>query len=189
MKNLVASFYDLGGTAITDILKPFDEPVFPSMQGYAIAAKAELNVTQMRHKVLQRNDLQQKYLDAWNATATADKGPMDGIVMAVSPWAAPRLGATQKDLYIGYTGVFNFLDFCACTFPVIFADKALDKQRDMKHFQQLSEIDGRIQADYDPDFYHGAPVSLQLAGRRLEEEKVLEMVEVVANVLKAAHVK
>lgn len=49
----------------------------------------------------------------------------------------------------------------------------------------MNDLDGRIQADYDPDFYHGAPVSLQLMGRRLEDEKVLEMVEVVADILEA----
>ena len=47
----------------------------------------------------------------------------------------------------------------------------------------MSELDGKLQADYDADFYHGAPVSLQLAGKRLEEEKVLEMVEIVAEAL------
>lgn len=41
-----------------------------------------------------------------------------------------------------------------------------------------------VQEDYDANFHHGAPVALQLVGRRLEEEKVLEMVEVVADVLK-----
>lgn len=55
----------------------------------------------------------------------------------------------------------------------------------MKTFRQLSDIDGRIQADYDAEFYHGAPVGLQVVGRRLEEEKVLEMVDVVAEALKA----
>lgn len=188
-KNLIASFYDLGGAAIASIVDPTGEPWFPSMQPYAIAAKAILNADQMRQKVIQRNQLQQAYLDAWNATATADKPPMDGIIMAVSPWAAPRLGATQDNFYVGYTGVLNFLDGCGCAFPVTWADKNKDPAVDMKEFHQLTEIDGRIQADYDPEFYHEAPVSLQLVGRRLEEEKVLEMVEVVADVLKAAGVK
>lgn len=53
----------------------------------------------------------------------------------------------------------------------------------MKTFNALSDLDDKIQADYDPAFYHGAPVSLQLAGKRLEEEKVLEMVEAVTNLL------
>lgn len=189
VRTLVASFYDLGGTAISEVLQPYGEPVFPSMEGYSLAAKAELNMTQMRQRVLQRNLLQQQFLDDWNATATADKPPIDGIIMAISPWAAPRLGETQRNFYVGYTGVFNFLDFPACTFPVTFSDKALDPGRDMKAFHQLSDIDGRIQAEYDADFYHGAPVSLQLAGKRLEEEKVLEMVEIVADALKVANVK
>ena len=54
----------------------------------------------------------------------------------------------------------------------------------MKTFKSMSEIDAKIQRDYDPGFYHGAPVSLQLVGKRLEEEKVLEMVEIVADALK-----
>lgn len=55
----------------------------------------------------------------------------------------------------------------------------------MKAFKQLTEIDGRIQADYDAEFYHGAPVSLQCVGKRLEEEKVLEMTDLIAQALKA----
>jgi amidase len=80
--------------------------------------------------------------------------------------------------------VWNLLDFAACTLPVTFADKNIDKARDMREFKSMSEIDVKIQADYDPEFYHGAPVSLQLVGKRLEEEKVLEMVEIVADALK-----
>jgi amidase len=81
--------------------------------------------------------------------------------------------------------VLTRTDFCACTFPVLFADKNLDQARDSKTFKQLSDIDGRIQADYDADFYHGAPVSLQCVGKRLEEEKVLEMTAAIAEALKA----
>jgi amidase len=68
---------------------------------------------------------------------------------------------------------------------VTFADQAIDVARDPKTFKQLSDIDGRIQKDYDAAFYHGAPVSLQVVGRRLEEEKVLEMTEVIADALAA----
>lgn len=60
-----------------------------------------------------------------------------------------------------------------------------DKARDMKSFRPLSELDGRIQADYDAEFYHGAPVSLQCVGKRLEEEKVLEMTGLIEQALKA----
>jgi amidase len=38
----------------------------------------------------------------------------------------------------------------------------------------MSDIDGKIQADYDQDFYHSTPVSLQMVGKRLVVEKMLE---------------
>ena len=47
----------------------------------------------------------------------------------------------------------------------------------------LNEQDGLIQEDYDPEFYDGTPVTLQCVGRRLEDEKVLEMVEIISDAL------
>ena len=105
--------------------------------------------------------------------------------MPVSPWAAPRLGQTQETFYVGYTGVWNLLDFSACTFPVTVVDKDVDRARDGRLFRQINDLDGRIQGEYDGEFYHGAPVSLQIGGRRLEEEKVLKMTGVIADALKA----
>lgn len=189
VKATLAAFFDLGGSAIVDYLTPHNEPIFPCMRGYAAAAEGgEANVgpTKMRQMNMHRNALQKGYLDRWMATATAEKGPIDGVIMALSPWAAPRLGQTQKTFYVGYTGVWNLLDFAVCTFPVTFVDKSVDKAKDSKTFRQINDLDGRIQQEYDANFYHCAPVSLQVAGRRLEEEKVLEMTQVIADALKAS---
>jgi amidase len=112
VKNLIAAFFDLGGAAIMSFLEPHGEPVFESMSGYAQAAQAgenDLGPTKMRMMNLKRNALQKAYLDRWMATGVDGKQPMDGIIMAVTPWAAARLGQTQKTLYVGYTGVFNLL--------------------------------------------------------------------------------
>ena len=69
------------------------------------------------------------------------------------------------------------------TFPVTFADKKIDKAR--TSWKPLNEKDAEIQADYDPEFYDGTPVTLQLVGRRLEDEKVLEMAGTIADALKS----
>ena len=124
---------------------------------------------------------------------------MDGIIIASSPWTAPRLGLSQEVFCVSYTGVFNLLgnssdgfllattnyvaDYPACTFPVTFADKTLDKAR--TSWKPLNEKDATLQADYDPEFYHGTPIVLQCVGRRLEDEKVLEMTGIIADALKA----
>jgi len=115
VKNLIAAFFDLGGGAIMSFLEPHGEPVFESMNGYAQAAKAgemDLGPTKMRMMNLKRNALQKAYLDRWMATGVDGKQPMDGIIMAATPWAAARLGQTQKTLYFGYTGVFSLLGEC-----------------------------------------------------------------------------
>lgn len=112
VKNLIAAFFDLGGSAIKSLLEPHGEPVYGSMNGYAQAAEAgenDLGPTKMRMMNLKRNAMQKAYLDCWIATGSKGKQPMDGIIMAVTPWAAARLGQTQKTLYFGYTGVFNLL--------------------------------------------------------------------------------
>ncbi|RVX74103.1 hypothetical protein B0A52_01935 [Exophiala mesophila] len=186
-KNLVEAFSKLGGAAIMNDIKPYGEPVFPCMKSYEVAAEAEdIGITEIREMITKRDDLQQEYLEYW-MTGAPDGQPLDGIIMATSPHAAPRLQGTQGDLYIGYTGLWNYIviDFSVCTFPVLFADKVQDKARDMKSFRPLSELDARIQADYDAEFYHGAPVSLQCVGKRLEEEKVLEMTGLIEQALKA----
>lgn len=78
--------------------------------------------------------------------------------------------------------VLTVLDYPVCTFPVTFADKELDKVR--TGWTPLSEKDAKMQADYDPEFYDGTPITLQCVGRRLEDEKVLEMVGVISDALK-----
>jgi len=182
------SFYTTGGAAIIGLTRDNDEPVFGSMKGYEKSfEKGEadtLGPTKLRQMIIKRNALQKAYLDRWLATATDGKGPMDAIIIASSPWTAPRLGFTQETFCVNYTGVFNLLDYPVCTFPVTFADKNIDKER--SSWKPLNEKDGTLQADYDPEFYHGSPVVLQCVGRRLEDEKVVEMTEVIAEALKTA---
>lgn len=72
------------------------------------------------------------------------------------------------------------------SFPVTYADEKLDPERG-DEWTPNSERDEMIQADYEADFYHDAPVSLQLHGKRLEDEKVVEMVEIVSELINFQH--
>ena len=202
MAELNKSFHTLGGAAILGLTEKHDEPVFGSMKEYEETYRAgeegTLGPTRLREMILRRNAFQKAYLDRWSRTAEKEKGAMDGLILASSPWTAPRLGITQEVFCVNFTGVFNLLgeflrikenfielmgtDYPVCTFPVTFADKTLDKQR--SGWKPLNEKDAAIQADYDPDFYNGTPVVLQCVGRRLEDEKVLEMTGIIAEALK-----
>lgn len=112
-KELNSAFHTLGGAAIIGLTKQNDEPVFESMKDYENTYKKgeneALGPTKLREMIVKRNTLQKAYLDRWSATAADGKGAMDGIILATSPWTAPRLGITQKLLCVNYTGVFNLL--------------------------------------------------------------------------------
>ncbi|TVY21000.1 Acetamidase [Lachnellula arida] len=179
-----SSFHTLGGAAILNLTEQHEEPVFGSMKEYEVTHKkgeGNLGPTKLREMITRRNAYQKAYMDRWNATAQ-DGQVMDGIILPSSPWTAPRLGFTQKVFSVNFTGVWNLLDYPVCTFPVTFADKDLDHAR--TSWTPLNEKDAALQADYDPEFYHGTPVTLQCVGRRLEDEKVLEMTGIIADALK-----
>ncbi|KAG0651753.1 Acetamidase [Hyphodiscus hymeniophilus] len=202
-RELNSAFFVLGGAAIIGLTRKHDEPVFPSMKEYETTyekgEEGTLGPSKLREMIAKRNALQKAYFDRWSATATDGKGAMDGIILASSPWTAPRLGISQQAFCVSYTGVYNLLgkalppcflrieltssDYPALTFPVTFASKNLDPKR--ASWKPLNGKDAEIQADYDPEFYDGTPVALQLVGRRLEDEKVLEMGGIIAEALKA----
>ncbi|KAG9534362.1 hypothetical protein KCU77_g23939, partial [Aureobasidium melanogenum] len=97
------------------------------------------------------------------------------LIGPTTPFATVEHG---KFKHVGYTGVFNILDYSAVSFPCgIEADKQLDKAA--SGTEPLSEIDTQIQAEYNAEAVHGMPVSLQLVANRLEEEKVVAMTRVV----------
>ena len=188
VKEMNNSFYTLGGAAILELTRKHDEPVFESMKNYEFAydqgEHGTLGPTKLREMITRRNAFQKTYLDRWTRTGADGKGVMDAIIMPTSPWTAPRLGVTQTDIFcVNYTGVWNLLDYPACTFPVGFADKEVDGKRGAE-WTPLNEKDEKLQADYEEEFYHGTPVVLQCVGRRLEDEKVLEMVGVVGEALR-----
>lgn len=75
----------------------------------------------------------------------------------------------------------NLLDFTSAVVPVTFADQKVDKKKE--GYSPLNDMDAEIQEEYDPEAYHGAPVAVQVIGRRLSEEKTLAIAEEVGRLL------
>ena len=115
---------------------------------------------------------------------------MDVILCPAAPEAASQLGS---DRYLAYMTQWNLLDYPALVFPVTRVDPSVDvqdewylpineKDRQIYHrcrslyFRfssvQAFEVEAETSTDDRPETYAGAPVSLQLIGRRYEDEKV-----------------
>lgn len=81
------------------------------------------------------------------------------------------------------------LDYSAGVIPVTHVDKAKDGLPDDFKMKDLNGVARGAYMYYDADAMHGLPVGVQIIGRRLEEEKVLALMERVEGALGEASFK
>ena len=74
------------------------------------------------------------------------------------------------------------LDYSAGVLPVTHVDRSLDKLP--AGFKAKNAIEASTYALYDSDAMHGLPVGVQVVGRRLQEEHVLEAMKLIEQALK-----
>lgn len=127
---------------------------------------------------LKKWNYQSEYLDKWREFEEQHGKELDAIIAPITPTAAIRHNQFR---YYGYASVINLLDFTSVVVPVTFADKNVDVKRAGR--QPLSSLDATVQAEYDPEAYHGAPVAIQVIGRRLSEERTLAIAEEIGKLL------
>jgi amidase len=146
----------------------------------------------------ERLAFQAAVLEQWKETSKAGSSSevMDVYITPVNPVVAPKHGHYAKARYIAYTGTVNVLDFSACTVPVGFvngqhkADKGGDLDAEGNKIPGVTgELDAHIRSIYDPEVYKGLPVTMQVVGRRLEEEKVLGVATVLEKLLRGANMQ
>ncbi|KAL8654945.1 MAG: hypothetical protein Q9210_001188 [Variospora velana] len=127
-------------------------------------------------------DYKLEYARKWNETGTtrASDGQqpnnvVDVILCPAAPGPAPPLNCTK---YWGYTSQWNLLDYPALVFPVTTFDSIVDKWP--KDYVPMNEDDRYNFELYQPaERFDGMPVSLQLVGRRFEDEKVLQVAHMI----------
>ncbi|KAI0776365.1 amidase signature domain-containing protein [Irpex lacteus] len=106
--------------------------------------------------VAQREAIREQWWNMW------EEEKIDFILTAPNPLpASPHGGWTNGWTGCTYTFLYNILDYSAGVIPVTHLDRM-----------------------YDADQMHGLPIGVQIVGRRLEEEKVLEGMKIVERCLR-----
>ncbi|KAI5299368.1 hypothetical protein KEM55_002240 [Ascosphaera atra] len=154
-------FRDLAGDYVHNIMKEYQAPPLGAMsKGFMVSSGDDecpsLTAPKRRDMIAKRNALQTKYLERWMEMKTDTEGPIDGLIFPINPYAVPPLYHGRIQEYMGYTAFANLL--------VTYAEKAVDSKRP-ENWQPLNDMDKDIQGDYDPGFFHGAPVALQIIGQ------------------------
>ncbi|KAI4688056.1 uncharacterized protein J4E84_004984 [Alternaria hordeiaustralica] len=167
-----------GSTDVMRDIKASGEPPIPNIKELLNPdiKKADLNDVWDIH--LQKWDYQMQYLSKWREVEAELGCELDCIVGPISPTAAIRHNQFK---YYGYASAINLLDFTSVVVPVTFADSKVDGKR--ADYKPLNELDASVQAEYDPDAYHGAPVAVQVIGKKLSEEKTLAIAEEIGRLL------
>ncbi|KAJ5492991.1 Acetamidase [Penicillium diatomitis] len=177
--NLINNIYASDGN--TDVFKDINasgEPAIPNIKDLLNPDIPKIDMNQLWDTHLQKWNYQMEYLDKWRELEEKEGRELDAIIAPITPTAAIRHNQFR---YYGYASVINLLDFTSVVVPVTFADKGLDPAKE--NYEALSSFDATVQAEYDADAYHGAPVAVQVIGRKLSEERTLAIAEEIGRLL------
>ncbi|KAL9083098.1 MAG: hypothetical protein Q9159_005972 [Coniocarpon cinnabarinum] len=135
-----------------------------------------LSVPELWDLVNERETYRTEYAKLWNETATGTDelgrptGMVDVILCPAGPSAAPLLETAR---YWGYTSQWNLLDYPALVVPTVLRVDANSDMKDAGYVPRNAD-DQYNWESYEPSSYAHAPLSLQIVGRRFEDEKVLQ---------------
>lgn len=138
----------------------------------------QANATEIMAVNIAKREAQKDYMEYWNSSEslTNTGRPVDAIISPLAPYTAAMPGFYT---YYGYSTWVNVLDYTSVTVPITHVDKNVDKK--LENFKPIDGVDQKTQDTYDPEIYDGAPVSIQLVGRRLQEEKMLALAKYVGD--------
>ncbi|ETS75483.1 Acetamidase [Pestalotiopsis fici W106-1] len=168
-----------GGTEIFSNLRASGEPAIPNIDYLIRPEQPKMDVNELWNAQLQKWNYQNEYLEKIRCFEEKHGRELDAIIAPTSPYACVR---HNKFNYYGYATVINVLDYTSVVIPVTFATKSID--RASYQFAPLSDLDRLVQAEYDPEAYHGAPAAVQVIGRRLTEERIMCIAEELVRLLR-----
>ncbi len=87
----------------------------------------------------------------------------------------------RKCRWVGYTKVFNFVDYPTVVIPVGFVSKEAAKS--MESYQPRNELDEWNKSLFDLESMDGMPIGVQIVARRLHEEKVLGAAKAIDQII------
>ncbi|KAL2213784.1 amidase [Sarocladium strictum] len=167
-----------GGEDIRRDVEAAGEPFLPNIKALVDRAPA-ISVYEYWQLNKRKIALQQAYNQMWNSKKAPSGRAVDVLLVPTMPHTAVPHRSCR---WVGYTKLFNFLDYTALSFPAGKASKELDGELP-SGYEPRGEIDEWNWSQYDIEKMDGHSVGLQIVGRRLEEEKVLGVAQQVQQLL------
>ncbi|KAL2818140.1 amidase signature domain-containing protein [Aspergillus granulosus] len=167
-----------GGHHCRQLCAIIDEPL---IQGMVVGTPADELSSEEREKIEEAKwAYQERYLLQWVSSG------IDALLLPVTPWVGykPKTWVVSKQ-WLGYTALYNLLNYAAVTVPVVTADPALDdpqKDEEWKQYVPRNESDKFNYEQYDIDLVKKMPVTVQIVGGRFGEERAVSVAKVIDEV-------
>ncbi|CAG9983205.1 unnamed protein product [Clonostachys byssicola] len=167
---LSALYWPDGGKEVLSLIEDAGEPLMDLTKWIILEQPSVKELTQHELWKLccQRDEYRARYAKAWRDSKKDDGKEVDVIICPPYFGAASTHGNSR---YWGYTAQWNLLDYPSAVFPVTTVDAAKDPKD--ATYTPKNDQDEFVYNLYDPETYQGAPISLQVVGKRQHDEKVL----------------
>jgi amidase len=172
-----------GGEDIRNAVGEGGEPFIPHVERLVNAGEP-ISVYEYWQLNRRKMALQQAYLDKWNSLRSPETGRRaDVLLMPPMPHSAVPHGGCR---WVGYTKVWNFLDYTALVLPAGKTRQSdLEATFDTSPRNELDESSRKLWESHKVEMASlELPIGVQLICRKLEEEKLLAMGEVVDRLLR-----
>ncbi|KAG2365968.1 amidase signature domain-containing protein [Suillus spraguei] len=168
-------YYEDGGATVRRILEESGEDMHPLTEWVISPPVKNHDAAQVWKLRDQRDTYRREYSDYWRSQN------VDVVVCPPFQGTASRHDTTK---YIGYTAIWNLLDYPGAVFPTgLVADPAIDIYQESP--TPMSAVDEYNISLYDAAIFKGAPVSLQTVSRRFNDGLVLAAQDVIERILKS----
>ncbi|KAI4718768.1 acetamidase [Aureobasidium sp. EXF-10727] len=157
-----------GGEDIRSAVLQGGEPFIPHVQAL-IDRGTPITVYEYWQLNKRKVAAQQAYLEMWDGIKSPSGRAVDVLLVPTMPHTAVPHRCCR---WVGYTKLFNFLDYPALSFPAGKVDKEIDTELDQDYISR-NDHDAWNQKQYNLETMHGHHIGLQIVARKFEEERVL----------------
>ncbi|EWC44431.1 hypothetical protein DRE_06799 [Drechslerella stenobrocha 248] len=165
-----------GGNHIIDLLDSTEEAKVPCISG-RLARRNPATIQQLYERYAKKEEFTINCLGLWKS---ADGEDFDAIIFPVAPHPTLRHDEWQ---YAGYTSIFNVLDWPAGAVPARNVTREdLEAPLGIETGDRWDKLN-RTKLWNKKEDYLGTPLSLQIVGRKMQEEELVRAMHVVDEVL------
>lgn len=173
-----------GGEDIKRDVQASGEPFVPHVHAMVSRGSA-ISVWDYWQLNRRKRAAQASYLKKWHSTRCSETGREVDVLLTP---AMPHATVPHRHCrWVGYTKFANLLDYTALVMPRGKVDRVVDLSKEdpaVAGYKPRNDQDKWNWSLYDPDAMHGLPLSIQIVGQHLEEEKVLGAAKVMESVLR-----